>query len=219
VKGLPLKIDLHVHTCYSYDATTTPNELAAYARKRGLDGVAITDHDTLKGAIQIARRLDSLLVIPGMEVSARGGHVLALNPATPIPKGLSLKETVQRIHEAGGIAIVAHPTSLPKVFPTRLRDAHLDAVEVINSRSIPFHLLTHLNRMIAVKFHLPQTGGSDAHHPWEVGLAYTLVEAEPKVGEVLQAIKRGDVRPFGRPIPWGMRVRRAAIGLQLRLRR
>ncbi|MCW4020866.1 MAG: PHP domain-containing protein, partial [Candidatus Bathyarchaeota archaeon] len=77
---MSFKIDLHVHTCYSGDCTTTLEEVISYARKRGLDGVAITDHDTISGAMRLLERKDTdLLIIPGIEVSTDQGHVLGIN--------------------------------------------------------------------------------------------------------------------------------------------
>ena len=72
---MPLKIDLHVHTFYSCDATTTLEEVVACSRKQGLDGVAITDHDNLKGALRLLRETE-IIVIPGIEVDTSQGHVV-----------------------------------------------------------------------------------------------------------------------------------------------
>ncbi|HLE75655.1 MAG TPA: PHP domain-containing protein, partial [Candidatus Bathyarchaeia archaeon] len=94
------KVDLHVHTVYSRDSLITPEDLVFYAKKRGLTAVAVTDHDRVDGAIKIARETD-FLIIPGIEVSSRNGHIVALNVQEPVPRGLSADETVDRIHEAG----------------------------------------------------------------------------------------------------------------------
>ena len=215
VKILGLKIDLHVHTCYSYDALTTLEEVVTYSKKRGLDGVAITDHDTLLGATRLSQKT-KLVVIPGIEITALGGHVLALNVTQPIPPKLSLSETVKRIREAGGIAVAAHITSLNKSTLTRQISSY-DAVEVINSGAIPFSLSTYLSRKFATRFNLPQTGGSDSHYGPEIGAAYTVIEADPDVDEIVQAIKKGATLPLGKPIPWRVRLRRVALSLKRRI--
>lgn len=215
MKSLGLKIDLHVHTCYSYDAVTTLKEVVTYSKKRGLDGVAITDHDTLLGALKLVKK-SKLIVIPGIEISALGGHVLALNITTPIPPNLGLSETVQRIHEAGGIAVAAHPTFFYKS-PLSRQITSYDAIEVINSAAIPFQLFTYLSRKLATRLNLPQTAGSDSHYAPEIGAAYTIVEADPDVDEIVQAIKRGDTLPLGKPIPWRVRLRRRALSLKRRI--
>jgi len=205
VNDLRLKMDLHVHTCYSDDATTTLREVVAYAKKRGLDGVAITDHDTVEGAIKLAKK-SNLLIVPGVEVSTRRGHVLALNVTTPIPPKLSPIETIQRIHEFGGIAVAAHPNVVYKGGLRKQIVSSFDAIEAINSTAFPFFLSTHLSRKLAARLNLPQTAGSDAHHASGIGLAYTLIEADPDVDEIIHAIKRGEAIPFGKPIPWKIRL-------------
>jgi len=215
VKSLGLKIDLHVHTGYSYDAVTTLEEVVTYSRKRGLDGVAITDHDTLLGALKLVQK-SKLLVIPGIEITALGGHVLALNITKPIPPKLDLSETVRRIHEAGGIAVAAHPTLLYKSALSQ-RITSYDAVEVINSAAVPFSFSTYLSRKLATRLNLPQTAGSDSHYAPEIGAAYTIIEADPDVDEIIQAIKGGATLPLGRSIPWRVRLRRGALSLKRKI--
>jgi len=214
VKNSPLKIDLHVHTYYSEDATTTLKELVHYASKNGLDGVAVTDHETLRGALKLARR-SRLIIIPGLEVETLRGHILALNIKTLIPPKLSLTETVQRTHDAGGVAVVAHPAAVLKTaLGQRITsNSNIDAVEVINSAAFPFFLSTYLSCRLAKRLNLPQTAGSDAHHAPEIGTAYTLVDADPNSDDVAEAIRKGAITPFGKPIAWARRVGRGAFFL------
>jgi len=215
VKSLGLKIDLHVHTCYSYDAVTTLEEVVTYSKKRGLDGVAITDHDVLLGALRLAQK-NKLIVIPGIEITTMHGHVLALNITKPVLPKLGLPETIQRIHEGGGIALASHPTLVYKSALSRQVTSY-DAIEVINSGAVPFSLSTYLSRKFATRLNLPQTGGSDSHYAPEIGAAYTIIEADPDVDEIVQAIKRGATRPVGKPIPWRVRLRRGALSLKKRV--
>jgi predicted metal-dependent phosphoesterase TrpH len=212
VKTSPLKIDLHVHTCYSEDATTTLEELIHYAKKKGLDGIAVTDHNTLQGALKLTKK-SQLTVIPGLEVEALDGHVLALNITTLVPPKLNVAETVQKIHDAGGVAVIAHPEAVSK---TRFRqkttsNPNLDAVEVINSAAFPFFLSTHRSRRLAERMKLPQTGGSDAHHAAEIGAAFTMVDADPNPDDIIEAIRKGAVTPNGKPITWAQRMKREAF--------
>ncbi len=215
---LPLKIDLHVHTYYSIDATSSLKEVIFYAKKKGLNGIAITDHDTVRGAKK-ALKLTSereFTIIPGIEVTTLHGHVLGLNVTTSIPLKLGLVETVEKIHEAGGIAIAAHPIVFIKSLMKRREAsaANLDGVEVINSSTFPFFLSTRLSRALAESLSLPQTAGSDAHHAKEIGTAYTLVEADSEADEIVEAIRKGAVSPFGKAIPWETRVKRGAFSLK-----
>jgi len=217
--ALPLKIDLHMHTHYSEDATTTLKEVVNCAKKRGLDGVAVTDHDTTLGALRLAKQ-KRLLVIPGEEVSSQHGHVLALNVTRPITPEMGLAETVEEIHELGGIAVIAHPSAVLKtgLGQTTISSAmKLDAVEVINTAAFPFFLTTFLSRRLALRLHLPQTAGSDAHHPDEIGNAYTLINADSNPDNVIEAIRKGEITPFGKPISWLMRIKRGTTNLQIKL--
>jgi predicted metal-dependent phosphoesterase TrpH len=206
---LVLKIDLHVHTCYSPDSVITFKEIVSYSKKRGLDGVAITDHNTLKSALMLKTR--DIIVVPGIEISTLNGHLLGLNVNTLIPAKLSLEETIRRIHEAGGIAIAPHPSAFYRSPPSRKIRSY-DAVEVMNASSVPFQLFTYLNQNFANRLGFPQTGGSDAHYAPEIGAAYTVVEADPYIDEIVDAIKRGATIPEGKGIPWKIRMRRTALG-------
>lgn len=207
MRDLRLKIDLHVHTRYSYDSTITLDEIVAYSQKRGLDGVAITDHDVVEGALKLVQKVKELVVIPGVEVTTSRGHVLALNITRPIPTELSPLETIQMIHEAGGIAVAAHPTVFYKGLKGQI-NSNFDAVEVVNASAFPFFLSTYLSRKLALRLGLPQTAGSDAHYASEIGFAYTVVDAEPEVDELVHAIRNGATVPCGKPIPWKLRLER-----------
>jgi len=204
---LPLKIDLHIHTYYSPDSTITPKELVTSAKQRGLDAVAVTDHDTIEGALKLSGHSE-FLIIPGIEVNTRHGHVLGVNISSRIPSGLDVPMTIQKIHEAGGIAIAAHPTTLYKGSLRRFLTREFDAVEAMNASSIPFRFSNRVNRKLAERLHLPQTGGSDAHYAPEIGMAYCLVEANLEREEIVAAIRRGKVTACGRAIPWLMRLKR-----------
>src|SRR3990170_7418326 len=129
---MQVKADLHVHSIYSSDSIITPKELVFYAKKCGLTAVAITDHNQVEGALKIAKETD-FLIIPGIEVSSSNGHIIGLNLQDPIPKRLSPEETVDRIHEAGGIAVACHPFALFKGSLGEHANGNFDAVETINA--------------------------------------------------------------------------------------
>ncbi len=219
-QSLPLKIDLHIHTYYSKDATTTPKEVIQYARKKGLNGVAVTDHDTTKGALKLAKQ-KQILAIPGIEVNTLQGHVLALNVTEPIKSKRDLTETVETIRELGGIAVMAHPSVMLKAgIAYRICSAsNIDAIEIINSASFPFFLSTYLNCQLAERLKLPRTAGSDAHHPQEIGNAYTIIDADSNLDDILEAIENGKTWPFGKPLSWVSRLQRTAFYMRLKLRR
>jgi predicted metal-dependent phosphoesterase TrpH len=213
-KLLGLKIDFHVHTCYSGDSSITLKEVVSFAKKRGLDGVAITDHNTIIGAQKIKTK--KILVVPGIEVSTSEGHLLGINVTKVIPAKLNMEKSIRKIHEAGGIAIAPHPTAFYKSPPSRNITSY-DAVEVMNASSIPFSILTHFSKKFANKLGVAQTGGSDCHYAPEIGSAYTIVEAKPEVDDIVDAILRGAVFPSGKAIPWKSRLERTMLGLKRKI--
>ena len=198
---------MHVHTCYSIDSVITPKELIFYAKKQGLQGVAVTDHDRLDGALKIASETD-FLIIPGIEVTSSDGHVVGLNVGEPIPSKLSATETVKRIHDAGGIAVACHPIGLFKGGLGKRTSTEFDAVEVINSSAIPFKYAMEQSMKIASRLRKPSLAGSDAHYGPEIGCAYTVVNAEPDVNDVVEAICNGLCQPLGKAIPLSIRLKR-----------
>ena len=204
---MPLRIDLHVHSYLSYDSLITPKELVFYAKKRGLDGVAITDHDRLDSALKIARETN-LFIIPGMEVSSSNGHIVALNVKEPIAKGLSAEETVDRIHDACGLAIACHPITFYKASLGKHVSSSFDAVEVINASAFPFKRSVEYAQRLASELGLARVGGTDAHYGPEIGYAYTVVEADANVEETVESIHKGLCEPFGGPIPLMMRLKK-----------
>jgi len=204
---LQLKIDMHVHTCYSKDSLITLEELLSYAKKRGLDGLAITDHDTIEGALKMASE-KSLLIIPGVEISSSEGHIVGLNITRPIPKKLSARETVDRIHGAGGIAVACHPAGFFRQSLRKHVDSTFDAIEVMNSAEIPFGRALKQSMRIASCLGKPQVAGSDAHFGPEIGCAYTVLDSEPNVDDIVKAMCKGQCQPSGGPIPLSVRLRR-----------
>lgn len=215
---MPIKIDLHVHTHYSRDSLITPEELVIYAKKAGLDGVAVTDHDRLDGALKIARETD-FFIVPGMEISSSNGHVVALNVQEVIPKGLDADETVDRIHRAGGIAVACHPVTFFKGSLRKHVSSKFDAVEVINASSFPFNYSVKNAQKIASRLGIPRVAGSDAHYPPEIGYAYTLVDASSNVDEVVRSIHEGSCQPFGRAIPIKVKLKKELATLKRSIER
>lgn len=210
-----LKIDLHVHTIYSADSLITPEEVAFYARKQGLDGVAVVDHDRLDSALKISRELD-FLIIPGMEITSSDGHVIGLNVQKPVPRGLMAEETVDKIHDAGGLAIACHPATFFKGSLGNRVTSRFDAVEVINSSAIPFGYSAKHGERIASHSGVARVAGSDAHYGPEIGCAYTAVDAETTVDEIVNAIGKGFCQPFGKAIPLALRLKREFLVLRRR---
>jgi len=150
------------------------------------------------------------LIIPGIEVSSRDGHIIGLGVSDTVPRRLSADETILQIKRLGGVSIVAHPYDLlrsalnPEILTTMP-----DAIEVINSASMLHSITWKRARTFAEKRSLPQTGGSDSHIPETIGKAFTIVDVESRdVTSVLDAIRNGRVVPEGRPYSFSDRVRK-----------
>jgi hypothetical protein len=193
-----LKIDLHVHTRFSRDAINGFLDINSACKRLGLDGYAVCDHDTIEG-LRLSES-EGFVVVPGLEVSALGAHVLCLDPVEVVQSGLSIVETVEKIHAQGATAVLAHPRALPRSFISLKGavKAGFDAVEVANTAQIPFGLVMSWNRDLARKLGLPETGGSDAHFPETIGRSYTVVESDSRDPEdVIKAIRMGRTRVFG----------------------
>ncbi len=195
---MKLRIDLHVHTRGSDDAFTEQERLPLILKEKDLDGVAVTDHDTCTDAAS-----SEAIIIPGIEISAREGHIIGLGVLRPIARGRPADETISAIHSDGGVAIIPHPFDLasPCVRPSKLR-SRPDAIEVINSDALFFRLNAVFARRAAKRLKLPMVGGSDSHIPETVGDAYTLIDSGSKnVEDILDAIRSGSVQPMGGPTP------------------
>ncbi len=210
-----IRADLHVHTTYSNDSLITPKDLIFYAKKNGLNAVAVTDHNYFDGAVKIAKETKDFLVIPGMEVSSSEGHIVALNVNQLIPKGLTAVETVQRIHEAGGVAIACHPYVFLKGCLNNAVCAEFDAIEIINARAFPFGRSVKKATEAAEKFNLSRVAGTDAHYGPQIGFGYTTIDVEePTVEAIAKAIVDGHCEAHGHPVPASLNVKLTAQRLQ-----
>jgi predicted metal-dependent phosphoesterase TrpH len=179
-----------------------------------LDGIAITDHDRIDGALKVAKTVADLLIIPGIEVSSLEGHIVGLNIQEVVPKNLTAEETIDRIHSLGGLAIACHPKALFKASLGWKANKNFDAIEVVNASAFPFKRSTKQALEIANRLGIPRVAGSDAHYAPEIGSAYTLVDAELDCEEVAKAIRRGLCEPFGKAIPLETRLKREILALK-----
>ncbi|WOF17331.1 PHP domain-containing protein [Methanoplanus sp. FWC-SCC4] len=198
-----LKCDLHIHTSFSRDGESGVEDVLKKAEAAGLDVIAITDHDTTKGAIY-ALGIDSpVLVIPGIEISTRQGHLLALGITEEIPKGLDFFETVRIAKELGALLILPHPYHQWRHgVGIKLKTAIsvVDAVECFNSR----YIVGAANKKAGRKakfYEKPCVAGSDAHNARFVGYGLTLVDADKNVDSVINAIIAGKTEVRGKMTP------------------
>ncbi|MDD1654045.1 MAG: PHP domain-containing protein [Methanomicrobiales archaeon] len=198
-----LRCDLHVHTDASRDGESNVGEILRRAEAAGLDAIAITDHDTLEGVARARNTESRVLVIPGIEISTRHGHLIALGVSRSIPPGLDVLETIALARDQGAVTILPHPYHMWRhgaARRARKAPQSVDAIEVFNSR----YIVGSANRKaarVARKYLKSCVGGSDAHNARYVGFGYTLIAAEPTVPSILAAIREGQTVAGGKMTP------------------
>ncbi|MFP3896169.1 MAG: PHP domain-containing protein [Anaerolineales bacterium] len=175
-----MRVDLHVHTRHSPDSLTNLEDVVRWARRARLDALAITDHDTIEGALAL-KALSNFPIIVGEEISTNQGDVCGLFLQERIAPGQMAAETMRQIHEQGGIVYVPHPqdrlrrSALRRETLLPLLD-HIDIVEVLNARVL-LPLDNERADALALEHNIFRGAGSDAHHGIEIGCAY--VEMPP----------------------------------------
>jgi hypothetical protein len=204
--------DIHIHTIYSHDATTTVRGVLKQASSVGFDVIAITDHDDIRGAFD-ARELASqynIEVIPGVEVTTKDGHLLALYVEQIPRRGLPLEDTLKIIKDLGGIAVAPHPfnqlpgsLSMDNVVGILTKPALknvLRGIEVYNMTTQPFD-----ERVKRLSAYLPfsQTAGSDAHVHWAIGTGKTEFRGRTAV-DFRTALEQGITipHPYEKELMW-----------------
>lgn len=204
------RADLQLHSDLG-DGLASPEAILDAAERVGLDVIALTDHDDIRGAFLLrdiaARRSSPIEIVPGVEVTTRSGHLLALWVEDEIPMFAPLAETVSLIHRAGGIAIVPHPLSYltfsvgERVLRTLAASAdplvHVDGIETRNpsyAGRVRGARAAWLNETV---LRVAATGSSDAHHARLVGTAWTDFEGDDAAA-LRRAILDRTTRPDGR---------------------
>ena len=199
-----LRVEFHCHTIASKDSLTRPRDLVETCRRKGIDRVVVTDHNTIAGA-RAAQKLDPKRVIVGEEILTTRGEILAAFVTDEIPAGLTPQETIRRLKEQGAFISVSHPFDRFREGGWREEDlleilTLVDAIEVYNSRC----MLPRFNReakRFAEKHNLPGTVGSDAHAAFELGRSVLLLEQFDGPEGMRKVIRRGVPQVRWSP-PW-----------------
>ncbi|MHA1784608.1 MAG: PHP domain-containing protein [Candidatus Helarchaeota archaeon] len=213
-----LKFDLHIHTTCSkhpfwgVDAMNCPKEVIKRAIKLGLNGIAITDHNTTRGGQKIAKMVkehglqDKLIVIPSSEIKSKNGDILAYGLEKDISPRLWGMETIEKIQDESALAVVAHPFK-GKFFNyyyggksswlKQKRRIKFDGIESFNAAaSIPANEMAD---KLATILKIAKTGGSDAHILSHIGNGVTYIDTtDHSVDGVLEAIRKGKTVVSGR---------------------
>jgi predicted metal-dependent phosphoesterase TrpH len=193
-----VRFDCHLHTMWSGDSTTTPEELAEAIAGAGLDIVCITDHSTVAGALELRDALGCRVVI-GQEQRTPSGELIGLFLSERIPPGLrSARQTALAIREQGGVVYVPHPFDPLRhhleesVLEELAASSLVDAIEVRNGKTS----LEHLNEQAAraaARLGLTAGAGSDAHVPEAVGSVYVEADDFSDAPSFLRSLATGQV--------------------------
>lgn len=203
-----MKLDLHIHSQYSEDATGSPKEIIKLLQKKGLHGMAITDHNSIKGSLEALKlKPKDFVIVPGVEISTADGHLLALGIKENITKNLSVEETVEKILDKGGIPIVPHLfRKMSGIKREKLETIYkkVPAIEVFNGCSLPRTNMK--TAKIAREFNLGGMGGSDTHDPLYVGYGYTIIEStDMNINSILSELDKKKTWGEGTTIPLQVR--------------
>ena len=232
MSGVTVSVDLHVHSDDSYDGHEPIELILEHAADIGLDAVVITDHDVIGESKRAAAIADEygLIGIPGVEVSTAHGHLLAAGIERMPPRRQSYAETIEWIHDHGGVAIVPHPfqrsrhgvreRNIPMPDPESEDGGDIDevdAVEVFNAWLFTGYRNRRARRF-AAKYDYPGVAASDAHDLEYVGRAFTELEIEGRddvsavtADDILEAIREGTTSVNGRRAPVPMAAKHYVI--------
>jgi hypothetical protein len=204
------RADLHVHTSFS-DGISKPEWVLKEAKSRDLSVIAITDHNTIEGALEVKRYEQEfgVEVIIGEEVSTTAGHIIGLFLEHSVASGLDPAETIKLIHKQGSLAVVPHPfAQFPKSVNLAVLDylsnhpmpeCRPDGLEILSGFPWNFHRrdqLLSLNN----KLKLAMCGGSDSHGPRSIGCVYTSFDGHG-AADLKRALLSKSTIAHGHPMP------------------
>lgn len=186
-------LEFHCHTSASKDSLTKPIDLIKTARRKGLDRLVVTDHNSILGAVA-AHKLDPQLVIVGEEIMTTRGELLAAYVQEEIPAGLTPQETIKILKEQGAFISVSHPFDRLRKGGWDEKDLldiihQVDAIEIFNARCMN-PIFNVQAQQFAEKYNLAGTVGSDAHAAFEVGTSLMELNQFEGPDEMRKVIKQ-----------------------------
>ena len=190
-----LKADLHIHTSYSMDCSTSLEQVIDRCLERGINCIAIADHGTIEGAVKM-QSLAPFPVIVAEEILTPHGEIMGMFLKETIPSGLSVEQTLARIRAQGGLVCIPHPFDIRQ---SALRNrtlqglaGQIDAIEVFNSKNL-LPWVSARARLFAEKYGIARTAGSDAHTPREIGKAYVEMPEFGGRDDFITALRQGKI--------------------------
>ena len=197
------KLDSHIHSQYSPDSSTKIDDIIKKSIEDNINIIAISDHNTVDGsklAIKKTKNIENLLVIPSIEISSSKGHILGFGCEELVPRDLEPDETIDLIHDQGGLAIIPHPYCFYRhglFCKTNPYELNFDAIEVKNARFIVGWCNLKAKKL-ASKNNIPGLGASDSHYIDFLGDAYSLIDCELDIDSVLKSIKKNQIEAHGK---------------------
>ena len=191
-----MKYDMHIHSKYSSDGVLEPEKIVKIATKMGLNGIAITDHNTIKGGLK-AKKYENkdFTVIVGSEIMTERGEIIGLFLEEEV-KSKDVQEVISEIKEQNGIIIIPHPFDELRhsaFHPTEEDAKFIDCIEGFNSRCV-YQKYNEKAVDFAMKHNLMIAAGSDAHFANEIGNAGIITETE----DIREALMKNEVTIFGK---------------------
>lgn len=210
-----VRVDLHSHTMWSGDSTTTPEEIEESVVEAGLDVLCITDHHAIRGARELAPRLAALgcRVIVGEEMRTHHGEIIGLFLDERIPHGQNSRAAAESIRAQGGVVYVPHPFDPTKrnlaeaALVELVADGLVDAIEVLNAKT-SLRSLNERAAEFAQEHDLAAGAGSDGHVPHALGAAFVEMPDFDGPSEFLNALRAGRVvgHHWDEHRPWRPRI-------------
>jgi predicted metal-dependent phosphoesterase TrpH len=209
-----VRVDMHMHTMWSGDATTTPDELREAVVESRIDVLCITDHNAINGAVKLADDLGCRVIV-GEEIRSGPGEIIGLFLTERVPLGLKAPEAVARIKDQVGLVYIPHPFDPMRhclhedALYDLARSGSIDAVEVLNAK-VSLSSLNQRAADFAEEFDLAAGAGSDAHEPSAVGAAFVEMpdfdDGDPQ--SFLASLRQGRVvgHHYDAPRRWRPRV-------------
>ncbi|MCZ7582210.1 MAG: PHP domain-containing protein [Deltaproteobacteria bacterium] len=192
-----IKADLHNHTTFSFDGEMSPRRFVKLYARLGFGAVAVTEHNTILGALAVRDLDPPFKVIVGEEIKSKQGEIIGLFLEKNIRKGMSAVDTAKAIHDQGGLTLLPHPfvylvpsrmdhRVLPELLP------HLDIIENINARA-PEPTRDRFSALWSRTLGVTASAGSDAHNAGAVGNGYVLMEDFDDPQDFLEKLGRAAI--------------------------
>ena len=191
-----LKADLHIHTKYSMDCNTSLEEIISRCQETGINCIAIADHDTIEGALEMQKIAPFPVIVAG-EILTPQGEIMGMFLKERVPIGLPIEEAISRVKAQGALVCIPHPFDTfrgLRLDENGLEElvGQIDIIEAFNARS-PFSWPTTKARVFAEKHDIAKSAGSDAHTLGEIGHTHVEMPEFKDKDDFLQALAKGKI--------------------------